>query len=198
MYKAFSLKGSTMIRATVGVMMCAFALLGCVTVAPPAKCLSTADAGYDAYGYRVQKFGRIDTSDKSIYISPGSTGIKGHIKNVLREDGWEISGLDLQKTVSHATETTASNGSRQTETTTETVAIPRYRLHLAYTYTCRTQTNGLVELSLIDNRDGKEILSISEGGGAYGLHANNDIVARFVDLLHAACAAEPTDQNANR
>ena len=187
-----------MIKATVGVVMGAFMLLGCATVAPPAKCLSTAEAGYDAYGYRVQKFGRIDTSDKSIYISPGSTGIKGHIKNVLREEGWKISGLDLQKTVSRATEKTASNGVRQTETITEPVAIPRYRLHLVYTYTCRYQTNGLVELTLIDNRDGKEILSISEGGGAYGMHANRDLVSRFVDLLHAACAAEPTSQNTSR
>ena len=106
--------------------------------------------------YRVNTYGNVDASEKSITVPAGGGGggLLGELKNALMEAGWELAvyrGPDV-------TEGTTGEDTMLMEYDTFNT---RYTLFYSYT----PIGNGLYELAFIDNELGKEIFSASGQSG---------------------------------
>lgn len=105
----------------------------------------------------LQVYGKIDRSDRSITVPAGGAGALGEIKAALRQAGWRTT-IDRGPTVVRE-----NPGGAQVADTFNT----RYRL---YVYWRRTDLclsfdeEGDYDISVIDNRTGSEVLTLSGRG----------------------------------
>jgi hypothetical protein len=103
---------------------------------------------------------KIDQRDKTIQVPPGSRGLTGGIKNALSKNGWELLIYGRGPTISEMNNT-------ETQIKRYDTFNARYKLIMSFTrdvgpackYDLSSWTN--YEISVIDNKSGKEILSMS-------------------------------------
>lgn len=122
----------------------------------------------------------VDVTEKSIFIDPGMKGLKGKLKNKLRQSGWAVIStegdqLSLKKKP-------ATWRHRQEHKT-------RYILQVASIYRggCPANTDGFekkgtekysFDLTVIDTKSGGEVFSMN------GEHCSFDIAKKFLRLLN--------------
>lgn len=103
---------------------------------------------------------KIDQRDKTIQVPPGSRGLTGGIKNALRKNSWELLIYGRGPTISELNNTEKHIKHYDTFNA-------RYRLILSFSRdvgpTCKYALDSWTnyEISIIDNKSGKEILSMS-------------------------------------
>ena len=107
-------------------------------------------------GTRVEKYGYVDQSDKSITVAPGSV-VVGPIKSALRKNGWKVYAY------SSVTHREAGNS-----TTSEVSGRSRYLLELEaqfFDYAFPTLEKMFhYDLGLVDLRSQEEVFSINGSG----------------------------------
>jgi hypothetical protein len=125
---------------------------------------------------RVRTFGAVDSSDKTITV-PRGNGLTGAIKETLAADGWKV-------TVYRGPEVTRGTMGEKTHLERGGTYTTRYTLFLRWDQfdTCvpRFDPAYNYDLSLVDNADGSEILTM--GGRA----CEGGIVDKFRKALTGA------------
>jgi hypothetical protein len=110
----------------------------------------------------VQKMERIDYTQKTITVPPGSNGLIGKIKTMLREDGWTL-------VVYRGPKITEGSVASEVHVEERRKFEPRYRLLIDWSHTDGFGWYYNYDISLIDNNSGLEVLTIS---GNHGLGGN--------------------------
>ena len=119
---------------------------------------------------------KFDQRDKTIQVPPGSRGLTGGIKNALRKNGWELFIYGQGPTI-----TEVNNTEKQIKHYDTFNA--RYKLILSFGRnvgpTCKYDLDSwtVYEISIIDNKSSKEILSMS------GRNNCGTIVDTFIKAL---------------
>jgi hypothetical protein len=103
---------------------------------------------------------KIDQRDKTIQVPPGSRGLTGGIKNALSKNGWELLIYGRGPAISEVNNTEKQIKHYDTFNA-------RYKLIMSFGRdvgpTCKYDLASWTdyEISIIDNKSGKEILSMS-------------------------------------
>ena len=115
--------------------------------------------------YRVRTFDTVDASNKTITVPPGG-GLTGAIKDVLAQDGWKI-------TVYRGPEVTQGTLGETTRLETGRTFTTRYTLFLKWNQydVCvpRFDPAYNYDISLVDNSNGSEVLTVSGRGCEGGI-----------------------------
>lgn len=124
--------------------------------------------------HNVQLYGPIDTSDKTVIVPPGSQGLKGKLKQVLANDGWEL-------LVYRGPSVTEGEVGERTKIEQYDTFNSRYRLivsshqfDLCFNFTPAIN----YDISFIDNKSGAEVFTIN------GTGCEPDAVEKFMDALY--------------
>jgi hypothetical protein len=113
--------------------------------------------------HNVQNYSFIDLSQKTVTVPSGAKGLKGELKKVLAEEGWQLS-VDRGPSVVEGE--FGSNTKLESYDTFNT----RYRLYVYYhQYDICFNLDPAIsyEISFIDNKTGSEVFTI-EGNGCEG------------------------------
>ena len=122
--------------------------------------------------YNVQTFGEFDPEQKTITVHAGGKSLNGKIKNMLRTEGWQL-------IVDRGPRITEGEFGEKTKLQEYDSFNSRYRLALAYRrmdISLRLQVIYSYDISLIDNKTGTEVITLSGKG-------EEDVI---VDKLKAA------------
>jgi hypothetical protein len=123
--------------------------------------------------HNVQRYGSIDNSEKTITVPPGSEGIKGKLKQVLANDGWQL-------VVYRGPSVTEGSIGEKTKIEQYATFNSRYRLVAASSQydLCLNFTPAITyDISFIDNKSGSEVFTLSGRGCESG------VVEQFVAAL---------------
>jgi hypothetical protein len=119
-----------------------------------------AAVGSGCSTHNLRTYGAVDSSNKTITVPPGG-GLTGAVKDVLVQDGWKITvyrGPELLRGTTGDTTRLERGGTFTTRYALFLrwqqfdICIPRF--DPAYTY----------DISLVDNQDGSEVLTLSGRG----------------------------------
>lgn len=119
---------------------------------------------------------KFDQRDKTIQVPPGSRGLTGGIKNALKKNGWELFIYGQGPTILEVNNTEKQIKHYDTFNA-------RYKLILSFGRnvgpTCKYDLDSwtVYDISIIDNKSGKEILSMS------GRNNCGTIVDTFIKAL---------------
>lgn len=136
---------------------------GLVAALALAGCVST----------KVQSYGTVDQTEKTITVPTGGFGLTGKIKSKLTSDGWILAVYQ------GPTLTTGSAGQNTSLSTSDTFNT-RYRLLIdweQFDLCINLQAAVAYDISLIDNKTGSEVVTMSGAGCA------DDVASQFVKLV---------------
>lgn len=125
--------------------------------------------------YNVQKYGNIDSKSKTITVPAGGKGLKGELKKLLSNDDWDL-------VVYGGPEVTEGSVGEKTKIKKYDTFNTRYSLHVAsnqYDWCLNLQPAISYDVSIIDNKNGTEILTI-DGRGCEGT-----VVEKFSQALQS-------------
>ncbi len=126
--------------------------------------------------YKMSIITPLDRSDKTITIQAGAAGLKGKIKDTLRQEGWKI------RTDAGPTKTTGAVGG-DVDLQTSTTFRTRYRMAIDSRRIDTCIPSGplyVFEMAVIDNDTGDEILTMD------GRECEDRIVEDFLGWLRGA------------
>ena len=122
----------------------------------------------------IQKYQRIDHSDKSITVPTGGAGLTGTLKKALATKGWRTSVAD------GPTITEGRTGERTFLKTYDT-SVTRYTLRTEWNHHDYMLPDFdpvyYFDISVLDNKTGSEVLTAS------GSHSGKVIARRFIKAL---------------
>lgn len=121
--------------------------------------------------YDVVQYGKVDTSEKTISMPAGGDGLVGLIKKYLVQNKWDISVYSGPKISEQVSETESIQYSGFTTKYTCFIDYRVVDFYLDGDYMYR------YDITLIENRVGKEIFTIS------GLGKGKEIIKRFNNLM---------------
>lgn len=124
--------------------------------------------------HNVQRYGTLDSTNKTVTVPPGSEGLKGKLKQALADDGWKL-------VVYRGPSVTEGNVGEKTKIEQYDTFNSRYRLIASsYQYDlCLNFTPAIkYDVSFIDNKSGAEIFTINGRGCESGA------VEKFMEALH--------------
>ena len=113
--------------------------------------------------HNLQNYAAIDVSQKTVTVPPGSSGLRGKLKQVLAEQGWRLS-------VDKGPAVVEGDLGSKTKLESYDTFNTRYRLYVAsrqYDICFNFQPYIRYDISFIDNKTGSEVFTI-EGKGCEG------------------------------
>jgi len=123
---------------------------------------------------KINQMGRIDKSEKTIFVPAGSAGLTGSIKGALAKDGWQM------VVPSGQTVTDGEMGPR-VHLKTQDASLARYKLALGWEqFDVRLidfDPMYRFDISIVDRRNGVEVITAS------GKHAGKVITQKFLEAL---------------
>ncbi len=125
--------------------------------------------------HNIQKYGNIDSRNKTITVPAGSKSVKGDIKKILHDNGWRLFVYGGPE-VTEVTEATIGGKKVETYNTFNT----RYSLHVSSRWhdTCLNLRSYIsYEISIIDNKNGSEVIALD------GIACQNKIAKVFSKTL---------------
>ena len=120
--------------------------------------------------HNVNVYGKIDVSNKTVTVPPGSKGLKGDIKKVLAQRGWKL-------VVYRGPSVTEGNLGKNTKIEQYDTFNSRYRLMVVsdvYDICLNFSPAITYDISFIDNESGSEIFTIDGRG------CESDVVKAFI------------------
>ncbi len=123
--------------------------------------------------YNIQQYGDIDINHKTVTVPAGGSGLKGELKKLLRNDGWNL-------VVYRGPEVTEGSIGKKTKIKKYSTFNTRYSLSVAsnqYDLCLNLQPAISYDISLIDNKTGSEILTLDGNG------CENTVVDKFKQAL---------------
>ena len=124
--------------------------------------------------YNVQHWGGFDPSERSITVSQGGSGLGGAIKARLRNAGWTL-------VVDRGPVVTRGSLGENTDIATSGTYRSRYRLNVAVLAAEPAITGDTVyryDVSIVDNREGAEVLTMNGRG------LGHEIVRRLMTAIN--------------
>lgn len=112
-------------------------------------------------GHDIQTYGTIDPREKSATVPAGGAGIKGLIKQSLREDGWRLA-------VDRGPNVTEGQLGETTRLQQFNTFNTRYRVMIGSRWVDVYLTGEDIyryDISFVDNRNGSEVFTMSGRGG---------------------------------
>jgi len=123
--------------------------------------------------HNVQLYSKVDHSNKTVTVPPGSRGLKGKLKQALTQEGWKLA-------VDRGPSVTEGRLGRDTRIKQYSTFNTRYRLitlYRQYDY-CFDFTPAInYEISFIDNYSGSEVFTIDGSG------CESAVVEKFKNTL---------------
>jgi hypothetical protein len=121
----------------------------------------------------VQRYGPVDTSNKTVTVPSGSEGLKGKLKQALAHDGWRLF-------VYRGPSVTEGEMGERTRIEQYDTFNSRYRLVVSSYLNgmCLTTLSVTYDISFIDNSSGAEVFTIN------GFGCESDVVEKFMNALH--------------
>jgi len=120
--------------------------------------------------HKVQFYGEVDRSDKTVMVPPGSEGLKGRLKQALAEDGWKL-------VIYRGPSVTEGEAGEKTKLLHYDTYNSRYQLVVSsYQYGSSCPGFGAAmnyDVSFIDNTSGNEVFTINGRGCGGGTAVKN-------------------------
>jgi len=127
--------------------------------------------------HNVQRYGSVDSSNKTVTVPPGSEGLKGQLKQALVNEGWKL-------VVYRGPSVIEGEIGEKTKVQQYNTFNTKYRLIVSYnerdTMLCLNFRPAVeYDISFIDNKSGTEVFTISGHG------CEPSVVENFLNALHA-------------
>lgn len=125
------------------------------------------------HSVRVQNYARIDTSNKTVTVPPGSSALKGELKHVLAQSGWKMD-------VYFGPSVTEGHLGKDTNLQHYDTLNTRYRLLVSsdqFDICFNLSPDINYDISFIDNKTGSEVFTVSGHG------CQSDAVKAFKNAL---------------
>ena len=129
-------------------------------------------------GPTIREFSKIDMSEKTITVPAGGDGLLGLLKEELYNNGWDISVIANDKSV---TDILSDKEISQVYYSTEYILVMYYEL---YSNWSRNDSILAFDFSLIDTRTKKEVLTYSGNGTVAFPFKFNKIVDGLMNKLN--------------
>ncbi len=123
--------------------------------------------------HNVQLYEKIDNSNKTVTVPPGSSGLTGKLKKALSEDGWKLA-------VYRGPSVVEGELGEKTKLQQYDTFNTRYRLIVSFSQfdLCFNFSPAIrYDISFIDNQSGTEAFTMD------GRDCESDVVEKFKDIL---------------
>lgn len=126
--------------------------------------------------YDVQRYGSVETTNKTITVQPGGGGLNGALKQALSNDGWRL-------VIDRGPSVTEGSLGQNTKLSAYDTFNTKYRLAVSsnqYDICFNLSPRVHYDVSFINNETGSEIVTISGSG------CESKVVSKFMDAIHGS------------
>lgn len=124
--------------------------------------------------HEIQKYQKIDLTEKTIMVEPGASGLKGKLKQELSNSGWTFA-------VDRGSIVTEGNTKDQIKLETYNTFKTRYRLYVKsnqYDWCITGSAAIYYDISVVDNTSGSEVFTMNGDG------CEKDVVKQFSETIN--------------